>query len=173
LFPLVYVKEMGTGAAVISDKAVSVDEIEPLGRGAVAVVNRVVHSLDQNRQAYVEAEATGLRRLFTFRVVLVLAVDYVFFDVYRHLPSIGRMGFPDVHHKELNLAAEPVVDLFYAPNLGAEGRSSVAAENERDRAFAAIIGQTDPFLCPQEFEIKVRRFLPHGGSHFVSRDDRV
>ena len=134
---------------MICDEPVGVDQVEPLRGCAVAGVNRVVHFFNENWQLYVKAQTASRRCFLSFIVALVLAVNYIFLDVYRHLPTVGRVSFLDVHYEELDLAPEPVVDLFYAPNLGAEGRSSVAAENEGDRPFTAIIGEPDALFRPQ------------------------
>ncbi len=149
LFPLIHVEEVRPRSTVIRDEAGGVHEIEPFRGSAVAVVNRVVHFFDKDREFYIEAQTASRRRFLPFVIALVLAVDYIFLDIYRHLPTVGRVCFLNVHHEELDLAPEPIVNLFYAPNLGAEGRSSVATENEGDRPFATIIGQPDTFVRPQ------------------------
>ncbi len=53
-----------------------------------------------------------------------------------HLPSVGWVGFPDVHQEEFHLILVFVVDGVHALNLSAEGGSSVAAKDEGNRTLA-------------------------------------
>jgi hypothetical protein len=52
---------------------------------------------------------------------LVLPVQDTFLDIAVNLPAIRGMGLLNVDDKERHLIAEPVVNLFHAPHLGAEG----------------------------------------------------
>ena len=83
------------------------------------------------------------------------------------------MGFPNVDDEELDSVVKLAVDFFDAPDLSAEGWSSIAAKDQSNRPFAHEAGKTDPVLGPLELEVKAGWFLSHGGAHFVPRDDGV
>ena len=53
-------------------------------------------------------------------------------DVGGRLPFVRGVSLADVDDVELNLVAEALANLFQAPGLVTEGRSSIGAEDEAD-----------------------------------------
>jgi hypothetical protein len=59
------------------------------------------------------------------------------------------MGLADVDAEEEPAVAVALRELLERPNLGAEGRSGVRAEDECDRAFLEERAQADGVLAPE------------------------
>ena len=125
---------------MIGDQAVGINEVQPLGGRTIGVVYDVVHFLDEDREADVKVHATACCYFFPLLVTLMLSMQHAFRYVAVGLPSIGGVGLLNVDHEKLDLPAEPVANLFDAPNLGAEGRSSITAEDECHGTLSAEAG---------------------------------
>jgi hypothetical protein len=68
-----------------------------------------------------------------------LGEDYAIAKVLVHLPAIARVNFLDVNDVKIDLVFPATVDVVNGTSLVPEGRSSVAAKNQRDRPFAEMI----------------------------------
>lgn len=84
--------------------------------------------------------------MLPFLVALVLTKENPFGNIAVGLPSIRRVGLLDVNNEKLNLVSELVADLFDSPKLGAERRSSIAAENQCYRPFSPEARKPDPLV---------------------------
>ena len=137
---------MGARAAMIRYSPVGVDEVQPLGGRPICFVDGVVHLLYDNGDGNVHVEATGLGNLFPLVVALVLSKQNSLSHVAVGLPAVGGVGFPDVHHQELNSVGVLIPDLLDALRLSAEGGSSVASEDQAHRPLTPEAGEPDALL---------------------------
>jgi len=73
-----------------------------------------------------------------------------------HVPSVSRMGFPNVDHKELHAIAIFGVQILEAHGLSYEGLSSEAAEYQRNWFFPAEVRKPNRILtaCVPKLEIR-------------------
>ncbi len=120
---------MRSGASVVGNTALGVDQIQALGCGAVSLVYGVVHLLDEDGQGDVQIQATGLSHFFSLAIALVLPEQDAFGNVAIGLAPVGGMGFLNVHYEKFDLLGKPAADLFDTLNLSAERGSSVAAKD--------------------------------------------
>jgi soluble cytochrome b562 len=90
-----------------------------------------------------------------------LHVANILVNVRLHLPLILRMRFANVHGQEIGAIFILVVNLDEISNLAAEGRSSVAAENQDQRAFANTLAQVKRRASIQRKYARVRSAVAH------------
>ena len=121
-------------AASIRDAAMLVDHVEPLGPGRICEIGGIVHVVDPEgeRVPLPLHEIVGNGHALLER--LRLCVADVFFHVRFHLPLVGGMCFADVNGEEIRSIFVVVVNLDHVTDVATEGRSSVAAEDQDERA---------------------------------------
>ena len=130
-------------AAAIGDAARFIDDVEALGPGGVGVVGGVGHVVDPEVDGIVEAldeiigDGDALRERFR------LGVADVIFDIGFHFPLVGGMSFADVHGEEVSVIFVIVVNLHHVADVAAERRSSVAAEDDDERAGASAFANVE------------------------------
>ncbi len=133
----------GTHAAAIGDTAGFVNDIEALGPRGVGVVRRVVHVVDAESDGIVESldevisDGNALGKRFR------LGVADVILDVGLHFPLVSWMGFANVHGEKVGMFLVVVVNLDHVTDVAAEGRSSVAAEDDDERASAGAFADVE------------------------------
>ena len=82
----------------------------------------------------------------SFLDALVLPEQDAIFNAGVDLPTVFRMGFSYVDEEEFHVFFVLVVNLVHAPDLSAEGGSSVAAEGQRYRAITLEAGKVDALI---------------------------
>lgn len=90
-----------------------------------------------------------------------LHVANILVDVRLHLPFILRMRFANVHSQEIGAIFILVINLDEISNLAAERRSSVAAENHDERAFADALVQIKRGASVERKYTRVRSLVTH------------
>ena len=90
-----------------------------------------------------------------------LHVADILIDVRLHLPFILRMRFANVHGQEIGAIFIVVINLDEISNLAAEGRSSVAAENQDQRAFANALVQVERGASIERKYARIRGAVTH------------
>jgi hypothetical protein len=85
-------------------------------------------------------------------------------------PPFLRMGLADVDDEEADPAAVAFGELFERPDLGAERRSGVRAEDEDDRLRLDERAQANASGSPEALELEVRSDVAHCdlGGHQVA-----
>ena len=66
------------------------------------------------------------------------------------------MRLADVDAEEVHAVAVALRELLERPNLGAEGRSGVRAEDQRDRTFLDERAQAGGVLASEQRQLEVR-----------------
>jgi len=129
----------GAHSACVGNLALLVDDVDALGPGGVGVVRGVGHVVDAERNRIflaldeVVGDGDALFESFGLRVA------DVFFDVGLHLPFVGGMRFAHVDGQKVSVILIVVVDLNDIADLATEWRSSVATEDDHQRASADAI----------------------------------
>ena len=150
--------------------AVGVYQVDPLRSRAVCLVDAVVHLLDQYGDGDVQAQAARLGNLFPLVIVLVLPeIDFVL-HIGVNLPPVGGVGLLHIDYEEFHLSGEPVLYRLDTPHLGAEGRSSIAAEDQGNGTLASEFGEAYPVIGAEKFQVEVRGKLASGRALFVPLD---
>src|SRR5438067_6523665 len=75
------------------------------------------------------------------------------------LPFVDRMGFADIDDEEGHLVAEAPIHLLQAPGLDAERRSSIAAEDERDRLAPTPTGEPQMRAAVEHRQVEIGRHI--------------
>ena len=129
----------GAHAAGVGDFALLIDDVDAFGPGGVGVVRGVGHVIDAEGNwillALDEVVGDGDALFESFG----LGVADVFFDVGLHLPFIGGMRFAHVDGKKIRVILIVVVDLDDIADLATKRRSSIAAEDDHQRAAPRAI----------------------------------
>jgi hypothetical protein len=143
-------------AAAVRDAAGFVDDVEAFGPGGVGVVGGVVDVVDAERDGVVEAldEIVGDR--YALRKSFRLGVTDVVFHIGLHLPLVGRVGFAYIHSQKIGVILVVVVNLHHVTDVASEGRSSVAAENDDERASARAFANVKVICTVESEEASVR-----------------
>jgi hypothetical protein len=126
----------GAHAPAIGNAARFVDDVQALGPGGVGGLGGVIDVVDAEGDGVVEAldEIVGNRHALS--KVFRLCVADVVFHVGLHLPLVGRVGFAHVDRQKVGVIFVVVVNLHHVTDVAAEGRSSIAAKNDDERAPA-------------------------------------
>jgi hypothetical protein len=136
-------------AAGVGDFASLIDDVDAFGPGGVGVVRGVGHVIDAERDGILlaldEIVGDGDALLESFG----LRVADVFFDVGLHLPFVGGMRFAHVDGQKISVIFVVVVDLNDVADLATEWRSSVAAENDHQRASGDTIVNPELVLAAE------------------------
>jgi len=132
-----------TDAAAISDAAGFVDDVEALGPGGISGFGRVVDVVDAEGDGVFEPldEIVGNGDALAER--LRLGVADVVLHVGFHLPFVRGMSFANVNSEEIGVIFVVVVNLHHVTDVAAEGRSSVAAEDDDERASAGAFADVE------------------------------
>jgi hypothetical protein len=130
-------------AAAVSDAAGFVDDVETLGPRGIGVVSGVVDVVDSESNWVVEPLDEIVGNGHALSEGLRLGVTDVLFHVGFHLPFVGRVSFADVHRQEIGVIFIVVVNLHHVTDVAAEGRSSVAAEDDDQRAGAGSFANVE------------------------------
>jgi hypothetical protein len=123
-------------AAAIGDAAGFVYDVEALGPGGVSIVGSVIDVVDAERDGVVETPDEIVGDGYALGESFRLGVTDIVLYVGLHLPLVGRVGFADVDGQEVGVIFVVVVNLHHVTDVAAEGRSSVAAEDDDEGAGA-------------------------------------
>jgi hypothetical protein len=141
----------GAHAAAISDAAGFVDDVEPFWPGGVGVVSGVVDVVYAEGNGIVEALDEVVGDGYALSESLGLGVADVVLHVGLHLPFVGGMSLADIDRQEVGVIFIVVVNLHHVTDVAAEGRSSVAAEDDDKRARAGAFANVE-MICAVEGE---------------------
>ncbi len=133
-------------AAPICNAAGFVDDVETLGPCGVGVIGGVVDVVDSEGDGVVEAFDEIVRDRYSLRESFRLGVADVILHVGLHLPLVGRMRFTYIHGQKIGVIFVVVVNLHHVTDVAAEGRSSVAAEDDDKRASASAFANME-MIC--------------------------
>ena len=135
----------GAVAALVSNAAVLVNDVEALRPRRICIIGGVVHFIDTKGHGEFEtlgeivsdghALLDGLR-LGIANIVLVLPIGF-------HLPFVGRMSLAHVDGQKIGVVFVIVVDLNDVANLATERWSSETAENEDERAASRFFANME------------------------------
>ena len=121
-----------------------VDQIDPVWPAGVGLFRRIAKLVEHSRKlnpkfAYARPgdECPFFLRLRAGKNNLVLNIAF-------HLPNVAGMRFGNVNHQEGNAPAILLVKLIEGRNLPPERRSSVAAEDNDERASASTFADMEP-----------------------------
>jgi hypothetical protein len=146
----------GAHAACICDAPVLVDHIEALGPCGIGQIRRVTHVVDPEGQRIFlplhKIVGDGHALLQSFR----LRVAHILFHVRFHLPFICGMRLAHINGKKVRVILVVVVNLDHVADVAPEGRSSVAAEDDHERARAGALTQTKMVRAVQRQQLHVR-----------------
>jgi hypothetical protein len=140
-----------THAAPIGDASRFIDDVEAFGPRGVSIIGGVVDVVDAEGDGVVEAfdEIVGDR--YTLREGFRLGVADVVLYVGFHLPLVGRVGFAYIHGQKIGVIFVVVVNLHHVTDVAAERWSSVAAEDDDERASASAFANVK-VICAVEVE---------------------
>lgn len=125
-----------THAAAIGDAAGFVDDVEALGPRGIGIVGGIAHVIDSEIHRVVEpvneivGDGHALGQRFRLRITNVIL------DVRAHFPFIRWMSFAHINSEEVGVILVVVIELNHVADVAPKGRSSVAAEDEYERARA-------------------------------------
>ncbi len=138
-----------------------IDDVDPFRPTAIRVIGGIVHRVDRDGNRIMEARHEIVGDGDALRKRSRLHVANILIDVRLHLPFILRMRFANVHSQEIGAIFILVVNLDEISNLAAEGRSSVAAENHDERAFADALVQVKRRASIEGIYARVRSAVAH------------
>lgn len=92
---------------------------------------------------------------------LRLRIAHVLIEILLHLPFIQRMRFANVDGEKIGVVFVIVIHLHQIADLAAEGRSSVAAENEDKGARAHAIVDIKTGGATERDEGRIRRTIAY------------
>src|SRR5918996_3626102 len=118
--------------ALEDDPAVAADQVEPIGPAAVGRRDGVVDTVDDHRHPHAQVGRAGGRDSQTLLVRARLVHRKSGSAVLGEDPPLLGVRLADVDDQEVHPAAVRLRQRFERPDLGAERRSSVGAEDERD-----------------------------------------
>ncbi len=142
-------------ATTIGDAAGFVDDIEALGPRGVSVIGSVIDVVDPKSDRVVESLDEIIRDSYALSQTLRLGVTDVVFHVGFHLPLVGRMGFAHVDRQEIGVIFVIVVNLHHVTDVAAKWRSSVAAEDNDERASAGAFANMEVISTVESEEASV------------------
>jgi hypothetical protein len=140
-----------THPAAVRDAAGFVDDVEAFGPRGVGVVGGVVDVVDAEGDRVVEAFDEIIRDSYALGQSFRLGVADVVFHVGLHLPFVGRVSFAHVDSQEIGVIFVVVVNLHHVTDVAAERWSSVAAEDDDERASARAFANVK-VICTVEPE---------------------
>jgi hypothetical protein len=132
-FQVIRIESERAGLAFEHNMPGGIDQIKAVGPCRVCGLGRIAEFVEHSGNLNAKLAHAGSRDSFAFLFVARACKYYLVFDVALHLPHVARVRLGDVHHEEADAVAVVVIELVESGNLPPEGRSSVAAEDERDR----------------------------------------
>ena len=108
-----------------------------------------------------QLQAACGRHGLMFRVTPVLLEQDPFGHIPLDLPAIRGVRLLDVDDEERDSVTVAARDVLQVPNLGPEGGSRIAPEDEADWLLSPEAGQAHAGISPELFERKVRRIGAH------------
>ena len=142
--------------AAIGDAARFIDDVEALWPGGVRVVCRVTHVVDAKGDGIFEALDEIVGNGHPLSQALWLGVAYVVLHIGFHLPLVGGMSFADVDSQKIGVILVVVVNLHHVTDVASKGRSSVAAEDDNERASTGALADVKPIRAIESDEACVR-----------------
>lgn len=138
-----------------------IDDVDSFRPAAIRVIGGIVHRVYRDGNRIMEAlheivgDGDALRKRSRLHIANILI------DIRLHLPFILRMCFANVHGQKIGAVFILAVNLDEISNLAAEGRSSVAAENQHQRAFAHTLVQIKRGVSIERKYARVRSAVAH------------
>ena len=129
--------------SAIRDVAGFVDDVKAFGPCRVGVVRGVADVIDAEGDGIVEALDEIVGDGHALREGLWLGVTHVVLHVGLHLPLVGGVGFTDIDSQKVGVLFVIVVNLHHVTDVAAEGWSSVAAEDDDERAGAGALANME------------------------------
>lgn len=133
----------GPHAAAIGDAAGFIDDVEALGPCGVGVVGGVAHIVDAEGDGIVKTLDEIIGDSDALGEGFRLGVANIIFDVGLHFPLVGGMSFAYIHGQEVRVNFIVVENLHHVADVAAERRSSVASENDDERASAGAFADME------------------------------
>ena len=90
-----------TRVALVSNLAVSIDNIDSVGGCRIRLFRCIVHAVDQHWHGDIQPQLAGLGYINPLLLSLGLRKNDTLFFVGRNLPAVARVGFADVYYKKL------------------------------------------------------------------------
>jgi hypothetical protein len=112
-------------AALVEDRAVGGEQVEPVRPAAVGGGDRVVHPVHDHWHAELQLDGAGLSDAGSFVVRSRLVDGELRAPVLRDHPAVLRMSLSDVDREERDFVAVAVRQLLERTDLGAKRRSGV------------------------------------------------
>lgn len=123
----------GTGAALVCDAAVGVDQINAIGPAGVLPLSRIAELVEHRGKPDPQlAHAEPCKRR-AFLLVPGTCEDDLILNIALHLPDVTGVRFSDVNHEEGDLIAVLLIQLVECGNLPAKRWSGIAAEDQHRR----------------------------------------
>ena len=146
----------GAHASAVGDAAGFVYDVEALGPSGVCVVGGVVDVVDAEGDGVLEAFDEIVGDGDALGKSLRLGVADIIFHIGFHLPFVRGVGFADVDGEEIGVLFVVVVNLHHVTDVAAEGRSSVAAEDDYEGASAGAFADVEVIGAVECYEPRVR-----------------
>ena len=141
--------------AAIRNAAGFVDDVEALGPRGIRVIGGVGEVVDAERDGVVEALDEIVGDGHALRESFWLGVTNIILHVGLHLPFVRRVSFADVDGQKVGVIFIVVVNLHHVTDVAAEGRSSVAAEDDDERAAAGAFANVEMIGAVESHETRV------------------
>jgi hypothetical protein len=122
--------------ACVGDFTLLIDDVDSFGPRGVGVVRGVGHVVDAEGKRILLPHDEIVGDSDTLPKSFRLGVANIFFHVGLHLPLVGGMRFAHVDGEEVRVIFVVVVNLYDVADLATKWRSSIAAENDHQRAAA-------------------------------------
>jgi hypothetical protein len=137
--------------SAVRNAAGFVDDVEAFGPRGVSIVGGVIDVVDAEGDGVVEAfdEVVGDR--YALREGFRLGVADIILHVGLHLPLVGRVSFAYIHGQKIGMIFVVVVNLHHVTDVAAERWSSVAAEDNDERAGAGAFADVE-MICTVKVE---------------------
>jgi hypothetical protein len=149
----------GPHPPAIRDVPGFIDNVKPLRPGGVSRLSDIVNVVDTESDRILKARDEIVRDGHALYQVLRLRVTDVFLHVRLHLPLIRRVRFANINRQKIRVVFVVVVNLHHVTDVAAERRSSVAAEDEHQRAPASPFANVESIGTVKSDEPRVRRVI--------------
>jgi hypothetical protein len=149
-----------THAAAVRDAAGFVDDVEALGPGGVSIVGGVVDVVDAEGDRIVESLDEIVCNSNALGQSFRLGVADIILHVGLHLPLVSRVRFTYIHGQKISVILIVVVNLHHVTDVAAERWSSVAAEDDDERASASAFANVKVICAVKVEEAGVGSVVP-------------